>query len=194
MLIRGVKRGVTQNKQKPAVTISHLKRLSETAAKVLTKAKHCRFTAMVSIAFYGFLRPSELGVSPVGHHLRRSSVKLGSKGRSLRLALRTYKHSTQPKLIYVGVARECCPVKSFKEYTKVWKQPTKAPLFDMSVQEFRETLAYTSAVAKIKTKLTPHCFRHGGATWAAKLGWSDAKIRAHGRWNSDAYKRYVRDS
>jgi hypothetical protein len=24
--------------------------------------------------------------------------------------------------------------------------------------------------------------------------WSDAKIRAHGRWNSDAYKRYVGDS
>ena len=66
-----------------------------------------------------------------------------------------------------------------------------APLFDVTLQEFRATLEDVRLAASIRTHLTPHCFRHGGATWAANQGWPDARIKAHGRWKSDAYKRYV---
>ena len=33
--------------------------------------------------------------------------------------------------------------------------------------------------------------RRGGATWASLQGWSDSRIRAHGRWSSGAFKKYI---
>ena len=32
--------------------------------------------------------------------------------------------------------------------------------------------------ARIKRKITPYCFRHGGASWANKKGWSISKIKS----------------
>ena len=37
-----------------------------------------------------------------------------------------------------------------------------------------------------------HSFRIGAATSAALRGDSDAKIRAAGRWASDAFRKYIR--
>ena len=37
-----------------------------------------------------------------------------------------------------------------------------------------------------------HSFRRGGAFHASERGVQDAVIKAHGRWRSDAYLRYVR--
>jgi len=37
-----------------------------------------------------------------------------------------------------------------------------------------------------------HSFRIGAATDAALRGIPEAKIRAAGRWKSDAYKKYIR--
>lgn len=39
--------------------------------------------------------------------------------------------------------------------------------------------------------LTPHSLRRGGASWASMQGWSDSRIRAYGRWSSNAFKKYV---
>lgn len=36
-----------------------------------------------------------------------------------------------------------------------------------------------------------HSFRIGAATWAAENDMSDTKIRALGRWNSDAFRKYI---
>ena len=37
-----------------------------------------------------------------------------------------------------------------------------------------------------------HSFRIGAASHAADRGWSDAQIRALGRWKSNAFQRYIR--
>jgi len=37
-----------------------------------------------------------------------------------------------------------------------------------------------------------HSFRIGAASWAAAKGMSDSQIRAFGRWNSDAFLKYIR--
>lgn len=37
-----------------------------------------------------------------------------------------------------------------------------------------------------------HSFRIGEATHAASLGFSDQVIQKLGRWNSDAFKHYIR--
>ncbi len=37
-----------------------------------------------------------------------------------------------------------------------------------------------------------HSFRIGAATFAAERGFSDAQIRSMGRWQSDAFRKYIR--
>jgi site-specific recombinase XerD len=158
LLLRGIKKGRVASPPKPAVTMSHMRKLTEAATRVLSKAESCRFAAMIAIAFYGFLRPSEFCVSPARHHLRWKSVKLGNKHHSLRLTLRSFKHSSQPSTIFISKTGTCCPVKSFVAYRKFYRQSQDAPLFDVTIKEFQETLTHMAAVARIKSRLTPHCF------------------------------------
>ena len=40
-------------------------------------------------------------------------------------------------------------------------------------------------------KISPHCFRIGAATWAAKSGFSSEQIKAMGRWHSNSYQKYI---
>ena len=37
-----------------------------------------------------------------------------------------------------------------------------------------------------------HSFRIGAASWAAAKGMFDSQIRAFGRWNSNAFLKYIR--
>jgi site-specific recombinase XerD len=192
LLLKGVKRSRPAGNTKTVITMSHMRRLSEAGRRILTKPEQCRFKSMISLAFYGFLRPSELCTSVANHHLRWGSVKLSKKHRSIKLTLKSFKHYDHPSSIKIqATTGPYCPVGNFLVYAKLGRRPSKEPLIDMTVAEFQETLSRVAVVAKIKSRITPHCFRHGGATWAAKSGWPDARIRAHGRWRSDAFKHYV---
>ena len=42
------------------------------------------------------------------------------------------------------------------------------------------------------TRYKGHSFRIGAATFAAECGFSDAQIRLMGRWQSDAFRKYIR--
>lgn len=53
---------------------------------------------------------------------------------------------------------------------------------------FQQCLKFST----IQSKLTLHSFRRGGATWYSEQGLTDAKLRALGRWKSEAYKCYVK--
>jgi site-specific recombinase XerD len=192
LMLRGVKMKGRGNKAKAVVTSSHIRRLKGAAKRILHGSEYIRFLAMISLAFYGFLRPSEFCISGANHHLRWKSIKLGKRERSLRLHLKSFKHSSRPGLVTVpATTGPCCPVRCFKDYIKTWKSSDKDPLFNLTIPEFQDVLEQVATAAQIKSRLTPHCFRHGGASWAAKAGWADARIKAHGRWKSGAYRRYV---
>lgn len=154
-----------------------------------------RFVAMITIAFYGFLRPSEYCKSPTNHDVKWLDVRAGRTGRAVRIKLRTYKHSESPAVVTISAIPEdiSCPVKALAKYREGVKEPAKSiPLFDVNINDFRRDFSEWCARAGVRARLTPHSLRRGGATWAAKVGWPDARIKAHGRWKSDAYKQYVR--
>jgi integrase len=196
MILQGIKRTAASGPMpKIPVTVSDITRLLRASARVSREADHLRFAAMATVAFYGFLRPSELCVSRAGHQLLWGSVKFGSKGSSVILNFGTYKHSRGSCSVKVravsGVGH--CPVEALAAYRDCCERRSRVvPLFNVSAAEFQSTLTDLCRVAGMKHHLTPHCFRHGGATWAGRQGWPDTRIRAHGRWNSDAYKCYVR--
>lgn len=192
LILRGIKKNATDRGGKAVVTLSHLTRLIETSGKVLSMRKHIRFAAMITVAFFGFLRPSEYCVSRVGHELQWSDVKFSKTSKSMRLTFSSFKHSTGPaKVQLVEMKKGYCPVKLMKQYQELYVNSHGSALFNVYQKEFACTLKKLCNYAKIKSHLTPHCFRHGGASWAGSQGWSDAQIRIHGRWKSDAFKRYV---
>ena len=196
LMLRGLKKG-PQGKAstRRPVTLSHLRRLSKAAA-VLGEREAVRFVAMGLLAFFGFLRPSEYCVSGSGHHMRRSGVKVSKDGRQCRLTLESHKHSDGPAVVLIR-DDECGPLRpvaSLRRYLELYHVAAGGPLFGLSQKEFRGSLEEVRRAAGVKSHITPHSFRHGGATWAAAAGWPDARIRAHGRWHSDAYKAYVKSS
>lgn len=193
LILKGLKRSPQSAKGlKQPVTVSHLRRLCGAADHLGGGARG--FRAMVAVAFFGFLRPSEFCESKAGHHLRWGDVKFAKDGGCV-LELRSYKHSLEPAKISIGCVPARCPqpVVLLKDYCGSRSGVRKGDsLFDMSTREFGRLLGEMCEVAAIKTKITPHCFRHGGATWASRQGWSDSRIRTHGRWRSGAYISYIR--
>lgn len=150
---------------------------------------------MISLAFYAFLRPSEYCNTPSDHHLRMGDVKISKNKRYCYLRLRSFKHSTTPAIIGISEAwTTSVPIcQSLQRYLDLHTNCSpNDPLFDMPVGKFRNLLTKVCKSLQIKKSITPHCFRHGGASWANKKGWSTARITAHGRWNSCAYNTYLK--
>lgn len=186
MLLQGIKKStISYPIEKNVVTLSHLKRLCTTTKSLMLKS-------MFTLAFFGFLRPSEFCLTSSRHYLRRRYVKL--KSGSISLTLNSFKHSQQPAKVKVRsfADKKICPWRTLRDYLSSTKLGPQAALFEMTADQFRNHLLEVSRLAGIKSKLSPHSFRHGGATWAASEHWSDARIRAHGRWRSNAYRKYVR--
>lgn len=187
MILKGIKRSTPASLVlKNAMTLSHLRRLCSITDSLMLKS-------MFTLAFFGFLRVSELCMSSSKHHLLRGSIKLGRTG-SITLKFASFKHSKQPVAVKVRSFKDVtiCPWRALHTYLSSAKLVASSPLYDMTTEQFRNKFQELCNLAKIKTKLTPHSFRHGGATWAASECWPDVRIRAHGRWSSDAYKKYVR--
>lgn len=192
LVLQGIRReqGKRPSTKKP-VCVRHLRRLAS-ASSILGEGA-LRFSAMILVAFYGFLRPSEFLVTASLHYLRRSSVRFGRTSQKCSLKLTSYKHSDGAATVTIREfdARALDPIRTLREYIDRVPGPPDGPLFDCSAEDFRADLDRVVQHAGISTKLTPHSFRHGGATWASHRGWPDARIRAHGRWKSDAYRVYV---
>ena len=191
LILRGIKNSEPRGSYKCRI-VSHreLRRMVRLSTKCLGGRAGIRFNAIISLAFFGLLRLGEYCVTRQKHHLLRRNLVLHSD--KIELTFETYKHSSSPVKVtlkkYKGIA---CPIKCMRKYLKVYQQQPKMPLFEVSPSEFRRDFNDIRSFAHISDDITPHALRRGGATWYSDNGWSDAKIRAHGRWASDVFKRYV---
>lgn len=193
LALKGLKRKTIHAPKKHAVSLSELA-LLQSKADVLPAHTSLMFRIMVSLAFFGFLRPSEYCITTEDHHLKFGDIKLAKSGKSCYLRLKSYKHSVKPTIIKImgSWSKSDNVVSLLRTYLDRNSHQCKtAPLFNISVARFRSMLCRVAAEAGLKSLVTPHCFRHGGATWASKQGWSTARIQAHGRWRSSAYTSYV---
>lgn len=194
LMLRGLNRTGTTNKQPClAVSCAELRKFCWHIGKLSVEGR--RLVAMVTIAYYGFLRPSEYCLSPAGHSLRWKDVRFAKRGNAVQLRFDSFKHSRGPTCIVVRSMQgePTCPVKALRDYrNSLGAVGTYQPLFDRQVADFRKEFAHACALTGLRAGLTPHSLRRGGVTWASRIGWSDARIRAHGRWHSDAFKKYTR--
>lgn len=151
-----------------------------------------------SLAFFGFLRVGEYTVTSAGHAVRADGCTV-SRG-SLMVTIPSSKcnrSSVTIRLRAMAGHSGVCPVQCFQKYRKL--RPVtrttclllgsgRQALTPRCINNYLKVLGELAGLGR----LTSHAFRVGGATWAAAQGWSDARIRAHGRWASDAALGYVR--
>ncbi|CAH3194200.1 unnamed protein product, partial [Porites evermanni] len=165
--------------------------------------------AMYAFAFFAALRVGELTYRT--HQSQRNLILLNQitfmetrEGSisAIKLTLRNYKHSDTSKPVDIFLYREhpVCPVSLLLAYLNL-RGNFPGPLFcwpDASpISRSFFTSALTAALNFCNldvSKYKSHSFRIGAASWAAAKGFSDAQIRSFGRWNSNAFLRYIRIS
>lgn len=179
-------------------TILQLERMVTLASTRYNSYERSLVTCMFTLAFFGFLRVSEYAVSSAGHTIRREDCSITCD--ALVIIIRTSKTSREGVAIKLPKRKDypaVCPAAAFSAYIKVRPRTSNSPLFLMPSWAPVRTVDVSRYVANLSSlaglgELTTHSFRIGGASWAAGQGWSDAAIRAHGRWHSNAFLSYVR--
>ena len=115
--------------------------------------------------------------------------------------MKNFKHNTGKSchilLINKQTNNEMCPVTALWEYCKL-RGPGKGPLFcfmdktPISRQFFTNQLQLSLKWCnKDIRNYKGHSFRIGSASHASSTGVSDEHIQLMGRWNSNAFKKYI---
>ena len=165
---------------------------------------------MFSLAFFAALRVEEITGGP-GQHTKNLITfdqlffffflrdDLDSTVAA-KLVLKHYKHCdpTQPVELLIYRDQPICPVSQMLDYVSV-RGNAPGPLFCSAdgspiprsyfTRSLKEVLQYCNLD---EDRYKTHSFRIGAASWAAAKGMSDSQIRAFGRWNSNAFLKYIR--
>ena len=162
--------------------------------------------AMFLLAFYGFLRLSEITKTPsTSHVLSQNDVSFQfSSGKvcSVTIVFKSYKHSTgQPfSLVINSQSTNFCPVQALHSYLQQRPQ-LPGPLFvfksgrPVSPSYFNNFFKSCVALCIGNSKgFSSHSFRIGAATFSLQHGYSSSQITKMGRWRSNAVDKYLRVS
>ena len=175
--------------------------------------------ALFTVAFHGCLRSSEYLADPDDglKQLRVEDIVLGgahsaSSWPTVTLLIKQSKaNQTGPPervtLQPLAASSPSCPVRALGSYLRL-RQVDGAtggePLFVLQSGEpvsprwfnsnLRAALAATGMPPAEAQSYSAHCFRIGAATTAASRGASIEEIKALGRWKSDSYVKYIRET
>ena len=170
--------------------------------------------AVATSLFFGAFRGSELlarneSVFDPAFTLLSEDVKViregtGGQDEAVQFMLKHPKEEKIGKAVLVEVYQsraDICPVRAFKKWRNAARPPPiSQPAFcwasgvPLTGQKFTEVLR-----DRLKGYITggdkwysTHSFRIGAASMLGSLGYSDADVKALGRWNSRSFERYIR--
>ena len=167
------------------------------------------YKAIFLLAFYGFFHIGELAAKSarsVSTVVKFSALRFlisNGKPHFLKLVISEYKHNINKRPFEILIAREdCpaqfCPVQALLEYLAL-RGNRPGPLFchcslaPITADQFNTQLHRCLSFCGLETRrYKGHRFRLGAASHAADKGFSDTQIRTLGRWQSDAFKVYIR--
>ena len=164
--------------------------------------------AAATASFFGFFRAGEITLPSQSafdqrFHLAWGDVAAddGKPPSMIRIHLKRSKCDQLGKGVDVYLGRTCgpaCPVSEMLGYIEL-RGPAPGPFFRFHdgspltksafVERVRRAL---SSVGYQPGAYAGHSFRIGAATAALEAGLEDSVIRLMGRWNSDAFHRYIR--
>ena len=179
------------------ISVPILHKLCDTCERVTNTAYAATLLrAMYLVMFHAFLRIGE--VTKSYNNIMWSEVDILPYYATINF--HRAKHLTGPPISIAVKASfgGYCPVASLHKYSKVRGQ-TAGPLFCFTggqpvlASQFNKWLTGSLSYASLSTlSIKSHSFRIGAATHAATTGYSDAQIQRLGRWNSSAFKKYIR--
>ena len=164
---------------------------------------------MFLVAFYGLFRRGELASQST--RFARSVVQYsnltflflqGQVQLGANITITQYKHNASRRPFDILLAKDdsssFCPATALYHYCNI-RGNCPGPLFchgdqtPISVPQFNVALQQCLSYCGLdSSRYKTHSFRIGGACHAAEKCYSDAQIRALGRWKSDAFKVYLR--
>ena len=163
----------------------------------------CLMKAFFLLAYHGAFRVGELCESgTLAHTIRVEDVLpgRGEDGGSFELRLSSFKFSKEGTSVLLSpvVGGTHCPIQALSAFLRV--RPNRpGPLF---IKESGAPLRRPFVACVLKRcvtqiglnaeKYNTHSLRVGRATDLAAAGASEALIRETGRWNSNAYLKYIR--
>ena len=158
--------------------------------------------AMFTIAFFGLCRIGEITMQPDGE-VSISMKQLQLSSDSVTLSITHFKHSKSQRPILIKMFKQSdetiCPVLAMMNYLKCRKDH-EGPLFCFADGKpvtrtfFAKHIKSCLNFCGLDTKqYSSHSFRIGGASYLASLGLSDTQIKTIGRWDSNAFLRYIRN-
>ena len=205
-VMRGIKRtqGPSGSCRLP-ITDNHMLIIHKSLS--FTNQDHVMFWAASTLAYFGFLRSSEFTVPSLSAfnpliHLTVSDIAVDSHEMPSCLQLNIKASKTDPFrkgcCLYIGLGHPpLCALSAILDYLPQRGQ-SPGPLFllancqPLSRALLTRWLKDIFAAAGIQGSVSSHSFRIGVATVATRMGVPDHLIQAMGRWNSDAYKLYIR--
>ena len=206
LTIRGICREGSVNQKLP-ITFDILKRMGQ---KLSYNQDDIMIWSAMTLAYFGCLRTAEFTVIDALHfdikqHLCNRDVTFSSlpDGRAfVQVFLKQTKTDKEGKgvQVYIGcTGTEVCAVCALQKYCNARDMSLLSPLFqfqDGTPLSRPKLVGITKQLIK-ELGLNPdaysgHSYRSGSATTAAAAGFTPWEIKILGRWNSEAYHRYIR--
>ena len=154
------------------------------------------FSAAYVLAFCGFMLVGELtqtSEQSVENILSATDISMNDADHSMRINIRVSKTDQSgygSRIKIKGTRDSLCPVRVVHDYLRV-RPKVQGPLLlhfnnkPVTRYQFGAVLHKTLKLTGLNhTQYKTHSFRIGAATTAAALGYSDAEIKAAGRWKS----------
>ena len=211
LVMRGIKRYQASQNIKPRprlpITPEILRKVKHIWDKKASDYNYVMLWAACCTCFYGFLRAGEMTVPSDNNfdpsvNLTLDDVTIDDPTRPSLIRINIKASKTDPfrkgVAIFLGrTHNDICPVAAILGYLALRGQ-RPGPLFQFSDRRY---LTRSRFVDYVRTALqqagidsavySGHSFRIGAATTAASHGLEDSLIQTLGRWESDAYRRYI---
>lgn len=177
--------------------ITILRSMVQNSQCILSSYDAVMFRAVLTLEFFGFLRPGEYLSNTRPHALRADDIDV--QNGYVQPILRSFKFSRGPVTVRVDSLSDTsiCPVASVRAYMKIRPQSrSRTLLFFLTSAalplKVSKAASMFGMVQPPGSELALHSLRVGGASWAVAEGWQDARIRAHGRWRLSVFIDYAR--
>lgn len=209
-LINGTYRLSQSFDSRLSITITIINRILVCIPSViLTKYGQCLFRALYLFACSAFARIGELVVVrdvDTSKVIQLADVSFSSENKKIHevnVCFKQVKHNTKgihKTITFSHGEASVSAVTVLVNYLGI-RQSSQGPLFlfqdgrPMSRSYFDKSLHKCLAFCDLdSSRYKGHSFRIGAVLFAAEKGISDAQARSMGRWNSNAFHKYIRSN
>ncbi|XP_050969662.1 uncharacterized protein LOC127167578 [Labeo rohita] len=209
LLIRGIQRSrPTRNDPRLPITLDILTKCIHTLRTNYQPLSTARtLDAMFILAFFGFLRCSELTISskfdPNTNPTISDLTILDNETISFLIKQSKTDQAKRGHVIYIfNLPSPIQPYQSVLEFLRLRNSQAKSPHEPLFLDEAKKPVTRFWFQKHLKSvlqssgipaeKFSSHSFRIGAATSAAQKGLSKQQIQTLGRWSSEAFQSYIR--